>query len=122
MEYRRKKDTIVIYNDKGNKVLLLKFNIIETEEKLFKKMEKMADQIVKKNNIIFNRHCIFIELITKENKRVLYTTGKTPKNNFFKLWIIAKEFKIISVIYESAKKTIELKKIDKIINSFCFLI
>lgn len=108
-----------IYNDNGNGALVLSFyTIMEIQNNLDEHISIMAKKFIKNNLIKLNTPLILDG--TNEGKKILYGTGETLDNDFFKIWLIAKYPKVIIATYNSKKKTQELKCIDKIINSFQF--
>lgn len=58
---------------------------------------------------------------TQKDKTVLYGSGNTVDHWFIKLWLIAKEQKIIFATYQSETQTAELECIEKIVSSFQFI-
>ena len=112
-------DSLFIYNPNGNGAMTLSFyNMLEVMETLDEQISIMAKKFIEQNKIVI--HTPLIIYGSKETKTTLYGTGTTPDNWFIKLWIIAKQPKIVLITYQSEKKSKEVKKCDSIVESMEF--
>jgi len=114
-------DTTSIYDNNGEGSLTMSFyTVMEFQNSLDEHISIMAKKFIDSNKIKLHNPLILDG--TKKNKTVLYGTGATSDNWFIKIWIAAKLPKIVFVTYQSEKKTSEVKKVDKIVDSFQFTI
>ena len=112
-------ENLHIYNPKGEGAITISFfNILEMRETLDEHISIMAKKFIDQNRIKLDDPLILY--VSKEDKTTLYGTGMTTDNWFIKLWVVAKYPKIVFATYQSEKKTSEVKKCDKIINSMKF--
>ena len=112
-------ENLHIYNPKGKGAITISFfNILEMRETLDEHISIMAKKFIDQNRIKLDDPLILYG--SKEDKTTLYGTGMTTDNWFIKLWVVAKYPKIVFATYQSEKKTSEVKKCDKIINSMKF--
>jgi len=114
-------DTTSIYDNNGEGSLTMSFySVMRLQNSLDEHISIMAKKFIDSNKIKLHNPLILDG--TKKNKTVLYGTGTTSDNWFIKIWIATKLPKIVFVTYQSEKKTSELKKVDKIVDSFQFMI
>lgn len=114
-------DTTSVYDNDGEGSLTLSFYaVLELQNSLDEHISIMAKKFIDSNKIKLHNPLILDG--TKKDKTVLYGTGTTSDNWFIKIWISAKLPKIVFATYQSEKKTSEVKKVDKIVDSFQFTI
>ena len=112
-------DSTSVYNTEGEGALTMSFyTFMEIQETLDEHISIMAKKFIVNNQIKLNAS--FILDGTRKDKKVLYGTGITTDNWFIKIWVIAKYPKVILATYQSEKKTLEIKKVDKLIESIQF--
>lgn len=112
-------DNLFIYDPDGDGAMTISFfNVLETERTLDEQISIMAKRFIDKNRI--NLHMPLILAGAGENKKILYGSGITADNWFVKLWVVAKQPKIVFATYQSEKKSKEVRKCDAIIESMMF--
>ena len=115
-----KEENLLLYDPNGEGAITISFfNILKTRETLDEQISIMAKKFMDQNGIVL--HAPLILFGNKETKTTLYGTGTTSDNWFIKLWIVAKYPKVVFATYQCEKKTSEVKKCDKIINSMNFI-
>ena len=77
----------------------------------------MAKQFSENNEIVMDNPFI---IYSKDDKRIIYGTGKTLDNWFIKIWIVADYTQMILASYESKKNNKETKICDSVIDSISF--
>ncbi len=113
-------DTTLICDNNGEGSTTISFyTVMELQKSLDEHISIMAKKFIENNNIKLHNPLILDG--TKKSKTVLYGTGTTSDNWFVKIWIVAKLPKIVFATYQSEKKTSEVKKVDRIIDSFQFI-
>ena len=113
-------DSTIIYDKGGDGALILSFYTISDMRKTLEEhLCFMVKRFVDENNILLHKAFIFDN--TQKDKTVLYGSGNTVDHWFIKLWLIAKEQKIIFATYQSETQTAELECIEKIVSSFQFI-
>ncbi|MBR2972095.1 MAG: hypothetical protein IKC61_04115 [Clostridia bacterium] len=111
-------DNLLLYNPSGKGAITISFfSVLNIEESLDEQISIMAKRFIDKNNI--NIHSPLV-LFNRVGKTILYGTGTTTDGWFIKLWVVAKEPKIVFATYQSEQKSAELKVCDSIIDSFQF--
>ena len=111
-------DNLLLYNPSGNGAITISFfNVLNTEKSLDEQICIMAKKFIDKNNINLRSPLV---LFNRDGKTILYGTGKTSDGWFIKLWLVAKQPKIVFATYQSERKTAEVKACDSIIDSFQF--
>lgn len=78
----------------------------------------MAKQFSEDNEIVMDNPFI---MYSKDDKRIIYGTGKTLDNWFIKIWIAADYTQMILASYESKKNNKETKICDSVIDSISFV-
>lgn len=119
--YEENDETIAVFCNEGDGALTLSFySATDIQTSLDEHISIMAKKYIDKNNVDLDH--AFILDATQKDKYFICGTGVTNDNWFVKLWIIAKYPKIIVATYLSQERTSEIKKVEKIIMSFRFLI
>ncbi|MGN0533474.1 MAG: hypothetical protein ACI4IK_03865 [Eubacterium sp.] len=112
-------ENLLIYNPNGNGAMTLSFfTTLELRETLDEHISIMAKKFIDQNKITLNTPLIIRDV--KDHKKTLCGIGTTTDGWFFKLWIIAKQPKIVFATYQSEQKSSEIKKCDAIIDSIKF--
>ena len=90
---------------------------MDREETLVKFVTNFASRFMDQNEIALEG-CIQV-LVGKE-KTVLQAVGKASDGYFCKIWVVAKDPKIVLATYFSESKSKEVKTCDSIMDSFQF--
>lgn len=112
-------ELLLLYDPNGFGVMTLSFfNKIESEKSIDEQISICAKKFINKNNITLFKPLIITG--SEETKIILQGTGNTLKNDFIKIWVVAKSSKIIFITYESEEKSDELQKCESVIESMSF--
>ncbi len=119
--YKEDNETTAIFSDVGDGALTLSFySATDIQISLDEHISIMAKKYIDKNNVELE-HALILDA-TQKDQYSICGTGVTSNDWFIKLWIVAKYPKIIVATYLSQDRTNEIKKVEKIIKSFRFLI
>ena len=111
-------DGLSMYDPDGNGALTVSFfNRIDSNTHLNVQVSVLAKNFFECNNIKLNNSFI---LLNKDEKTVLFGIGKTADNWFIKLWVVAKNPKIVLATYQSEQENPEVELCDAIVDSFKF--
>lgn len=111
-------DNLLWYNPNGNGAITVSiFNVLNTKETLDEQVSILAKRFIDQNRIMLHSSLI---LYNRASKTILYGTGTTSDSWFIKLWVIAKEPRIVFATYLSERKSAEVKTCDLIIDSIQF--
>ncbi len=114
-------DNTSIYDNNGEGAITLSFyTAMDIQQPFDEHISVMAKKFIDNNQI--KLHHSFVLDTTNKDKLVLYGAGTASDNWFVKLWIVAKYPKIVLATYQSEKKTSEVRKVDKILDSFQFVV
>lgn len=109
-------NNLYLYHPNGTGALTIShIDLTNTDNCLDEQMSILAKRFVDRNKITLHAPLIFIK---KAEKALLYGTGSTSDGWFVKLWLIAKQPKIVLATYQSNKKNKEIKICDSIVDSF----
>lgn len=111
-------DGLSMYDPDGNGALTVSFfNRVDSNTHLNVQVSVLAKNFFECNNIKLNNSFI---LLNKDEKTVLFGIGKTADNWFIKLWVVAKNPKIVLATYQSEQENPEVELCDAIVDSFKF--
>ena len=111
-------DSLILYNPNGKGAITISFfNVLDTTKTLDEQLSILSKNFVDKNEIKLHSPLIIYD---RDDKTILFGTGKTYDDWFIKLWVVAKYPKIVFATYNSEHKSAEVKVCDSIIDSFRF--
>jgi len=112
-------DTLLIYDPDGEGAIVTSFfSLMDADVLLEERICIMAKEFIDNNLIKLKEPLILMN--SSCGKVILRGTGRTSDEWFIKIWIIAKNPKIVFSTYQAAKKTKELDVCDSIIDSMVF--
>ena len=112
-------DTTSIYYNYGEGALTISYyTYIKNKDELKEQIVNMAKDFIDKNSVRLRNSLV---LGCLNNKMYIYGEGRTNDDWYIKIWVIASCPKILLISYQSENKTKEIKTIEKIVDSFCFL-
>lgn len=109
-----------IYKEDGDGAITMsRYTIFDNDKPLGLLIGDMIVKFMADNKIKIKG--VVIVNISNKNKKVAYAEGNAEDDSYVKIWVVAKFPKAVLVTYYSDKKTRELKKVDKIVDSFKFI-
>ena len=112
-------DTLLIYDPDGEGAIVTSFfSLMDADVLLEERICIMAKEFIDNNLIKLKEPLILMN--SSCGKVIMRGTGRTSDEWFIKIWIIAKNPKIVFSTYQAAKKTKELDVCDSIIDSMVF--
>ena len=111
-------DCLSMYDPDGSGTLTVSFfNRVDSNTHLNVQVSVLAKNFFECNNIKLNNSFI---LLNKDEKTVLFGIGKMADNWLIKLWVVAKNPKIVLATYQSEQENPEVELCDAIVDSFKF--
>ena len=112
-------NTTSIYYNYGEGALTISYyTSIKNKDELEEQIANMAKDFIDRNSVRLRNSLV---LGCLNNNMYIYSEGHTNDNWYIKIWVIASYPNILLISYQSENKTKEIKTIEKIVDSFCFL-